>query len=354
MLSVSALAAAFLHGCTSEPQSVGTLSSGGSGLQESSDVSGVDEGESDAGTTSDGPRLDASPGDDTAESTGAGEGCTYVDMLFVIDNSASMGGYQAALGMAFPQFAGTLASVLPPGTNVHVGVTSSEMGYSSGGTTQVSNGSCTFTGDGGMNHDAFYVTPDQTNTGRNGAQGRLFDPGDGKTFYEFETDADLSGVQSWFASAAAIGTGGSNIEMSAAPVAWVDDPSNAATNAGFIRDQGAVLVVFFMQDEPDQSPWTIDGQPGGNFVLQRITAAKAGCGGAECIIAGGFLEEQACSANGNLPLDDLLAGLGGVENIQALPDDGDPAAAAAQMNLLLSDTLAEVIATKCDQIPPAD
>lgn len=353
------LASSSWSGCAQDPNSVGNFTGTSSGLDSGfeSGSSADDEASTSTTASSDtGDKLDlmAETGSATGGDGSADEGCTFVDIVFVIDNSGSMGGYQNALGMAFPQFASTLAAALPPGTNVHVGVTSSEMGYSSQGNTSISNGECTFIGDNNQSHEAFYITPDVMDTGRNGAQGRLFDPGGGQHYFEFETDQDLSGVQQWFAGAAAIGTGGSNIEMSAAPVAWIADPANDATNAGFIRDEGAVLVVFFMQDEPDQSPWTIEGQAGGAYVLDRITAAKSGCGGADCIVAGGFLNANACSANGNLPLDDLLIGLGGVDNVAPLPPDNNAAQAAAQMNLLLSDTLADVIASKCDEIPPID
>jgi len=314
------------------------------------------DGDDDGG---DGLKLDVQgamdlPGSDCLEGEDCG-GCTGVDILFVIDNSGSMGDYQAALAVAFPQFAQTLAEALPPGTNVHVGVTSTEMGYSSMGSTSITNGSCSFIGDGDQTNDAFYVTPDASDSGRNGAQGRLYDPGDGVTYYAFDTDdVDLSGVEQWFAGAANIGTGGSNIEMSTAPVAWVADAANAATNDGFIRDEGAVLVVFFMQDEPDQTPGTIDGQSGGAFALERVAAAKAGCGGTDCVIAGGFLASNACSADGDLPLDEFLGGVGSAPIVAQLPFIApDPATTAAEMNETLSTTLTEIIASTCDEIPPA-
>jgi hypothetical protein len=275
-------------------------------------------------------------------------------LLFVIDNSISMGGHQDALGLAFPQFADTLVAALPPGTNVHVGVTSSEMAYAGSGSTKKFNGMCTFTGDG-MPSDNFYITPDQQDTGTNGAQGRLFDPGDGTFFFEFDTDdaAAVAGLESWFASAAAIGTGGSNIEMTTAPAGWAMDPANDKTNAGFLRDEGAVLLIFFMTDEPDQTPMLIEGKPGGLAMLDKVAAAKAGCGGLDCVLGGGFLLETACNAQSNLPLDDFLQGLPEVASIAALPDEDLPAAAAAdQMNELLADTLADLIVAKCNEIEP--
>jgi hypothetical protein len=312
----------------------------------------------------DGPgiKLDVeAPGsDDTCAGEGCNaEGCTFVDLLFVIDNSGSMGDYQAALGLAFPQFAETLAATLPPGTNVHVGVTSTEMGYSSMGSTSITNGSCSFIGDDGQTNDAFYITPDVMATDRNGAQGRLYDPGGGEYFYEFDTDdaAAIAGLATWFSSAVNIGEGGSNIEMSAAPAGWVADAANAATNAGFIRDEGAVMVVFFLQDEPDQTPAQVGGMPTGPQMLDKLAAAKAGCGGTDCIVAGGFLAANACNADGNLPLDDFLAGVGESPVVAPLPDENtaedNPQAAADEMNETLSETLAAVIAATCEQIPPA-
>jgi hypothetical protein len=306
------------------------------------------DGDGDGGT---GPKLDTLP-PDTGVDDGPVEGnCSFVDLLFVIDNSVSMGGYQDALGQAFPQFANTLTSVLPAGVNVHVGVTSSEMGYAASGSTMISNGVCTFIGDG-MPGDTFYITPDQQNTGKNGAQGRLFDPGGGQNYFEFNTDdlGQLAALETWFADAAAIGTGGSNIEMTLAPAGWAFDPANNATNAGFLRDEGAVLVVFFMTDEPDQTPTMIDGQSGGQYVLDMVAGAKAGCGGLDCVIGGGFLLPSACQ---DQPLDDFLAGLPEPAQVAELPDEDLPAAQSAdQMNALLADTLVQVIATKCDEIPP--
>lgn len=297
-----------------------------------------------------GVKLDTLP-PDTVDDGPMDEGCSFVDLLFVIDNSVSMGGYQEALGLAMPQFADTLVAALPVGTNVHVAVTSSEMGYAAGGTTSVSNGMCTFTGDG-MPGENFYITPDQQNTGKNGAQGRLFDPGGGQYYFEFNTDdgAQVAALETWFSQAAAIGTGGSNIEMTCAPAGWAFDAANDATNAGFLRDEGAVLVIFFMTDEPDQTPVTIDGMPGGQVILQKVAAAKSGCGGLDCVIGGGFLLESVCT---NQPLDDFLGGLPEPAQVAPLPDeDLPPAQGAAEMNALLADTLADVIAAKCEEIPP--
>ncbi len=329
--------------------------SGGPGGTEAT-MSGT--GVADDSTGADGIKLDVGAQGDVpagcAADDSCGEGCTGVDLLFVIDNSGSMGDYQEALGLAFPAFAQTLSDVLPEGTNVHVAVTSTEMAYSSQGNTSINNGSCTFIGDGDQSNEAFYVPPTEMDSGRNGAQGRLYDPGGGETYFEFITGGDLAGAQAWFSSATNIGEGGSNIEMATAPVGWAFDPINDATNAGFLRDEGAVLVVFFLQDEPDQSPAIVEGMPTGAWVLDRVAEAKAGCGGLPCVVAGGFLQENACSADGNLPLDDFMAGMDDAPVVSALPFFGDenPAALAEDMNMVLSSTLADAIVQTCEEITP--
>src|SRR5262245_31309850 len=68
---------------------------------------------------------------------GAGGGedfrtCQAVDLLFVVDNSPSMGPYQHALAQAFPAFVDAIYDKLPMGTDVHVGIT----------TTSFYSGSC--------------------------------------------------------------------------------------------------------------------------------------------------------------------------------------------------------------------
>jgi len=299
--------------------------------------------------TTDDVRFDVGVG--TTAGTSAGDGgacqpgvdptctCNAVDILFIIDNSVSMASAQANIAAAFPQFVDAMVDVLPPGTSLHVGVTSTEMGYSSSGSTT----NCTSTGNG-MPQSAFYVTPDVTNTGKPGAQGRLF-PSGGQFFAAANTDdgAAITAMKAWFAGAAAIGTGGSNIEMATAPAGWVADPANAATNAGFIRDEGAVLVVFFLQDEPDQTPPSVSGLA----MLDKLATAKPLCGGVDCIIGGGMLNEGCV---GQTPIGQFLGGLSEPAVTDNFPFIGDPS--PEDFTAVLRDTLLGVIEKKCAEIPP--
>lgn len=310
---------------------------------------GTDEphdGDTNSGSTTDGIRLDVASGE-----TGGGEGgrcpdgncdgCTAVDLLFVIDNSISMQGPQFALAEAFPQFASAIVESLPPGTNLHVGVTSTEMGFADSGTLLRCVGNTDMAGNP---PETYYQTPDTDPSATNGAQGRLF-VADGRPFFELDTDAgpaDVEALENWFRAASAVGTVGSNIEMSAAAAAWALDPANDGTNAGFLRDEGAVLVMFFVQDEADHTPSAVLPD-----LLDKITAAKAGCGGLECVVGGGFVNTPCLPA---VPLGGMLDAFSDASAIETL-QTGQGVTADAFVPVL-RDTLASVIARKCDEIPP--
>lgn len=339
----------------------GGITAADSGDADSGTAGAVESGADDGGTADDdgadpsdggdeGPKLDvgameSGDGGDEGSCLGNDCGCTSVDLLFVIDNSTSMSDYQAALGQAFPTFADAIIAALPAGTNLHVGVTSTEMGYSNAGSTT----NCEATGNG-LPQEEFYVTPDAMDTGKNGAQGRLF-VADGQAFFDIDTDAPAAEVQAlreWFSAAANIGEGGSNVEMSSAAAGWATDPANAAANAGFLRDEGAVLVLFFLQDEPDQSDAPGMSMPDvGAAMLGKIAAAKAGCGGLQCVVGGGFVQQGCLSENA---LGVVLAGLDQPPAIGELPDEDS--VSPADFEPLLTDTLTQVIAQTCDEIRP--
>lgn len=325
-------------------------SGGGSSGSNASNAS-ADDAPADSSGGGEGPKLDVGAGGsegvaEGGECMGEACSCTAVDLLFVIDNSTSMNDYQVALAAAFPSFADAIIAALPPGTNLHVGVTSTEMGYSNAGSTT----NCIATGNG-MPQESFYTTPDVMDTGKNGAQGRLY-VADGLPYFEIDTDAPANEVQAlrdWFSAAAHIGEGGSNVEMASAAAGWATDPANAGTNAGFIRDEGAVLVIFFLQDEPDQSDAPNMTMPEtGAAMLEKIAAAKTACGGLQCVVAGGFVQQSCLTENA---LGAVFDGLPTAPSIDELPWD-DENVDPAYFEPLLTETLAQVIAQTCDEIGP--
>jgi hypothetical protein len=337
---------------------------GGEGITGDGIVPGDDGGPGDDGTDDgggddggeDGPGED--DGDDVRFDVGAdgtgGPGdedcdpetdpecaCTSVDLLFVIDNSGSMEPCQIALGEAFPNFAQAIVNELPVATSLHVGVTSTEMGHATMGWNHECEGGAGLSDPA----DPYYITPDVEDTGTNGAQGRLYEA-EGKYYYEIDTDApqsEIDALSEWFAAAAHIGTGGSQVEMSAGPAGWAFHGANDSTNAGFLRDEGSVLVLFFLQDEPDQTP---DGAA--QSIVDMISAAKAGCGGMDCAVGGGAVDVECLP---EVALGVLLDSFGAPAVVQTLP--GCETVTPEYFEGVLVETLAQVIAQKCGEIPPA-
>lgn len=271
----------------------------------------------------------------------------------MIDNSVSMDAIQGVLAEAVDPFLRALSDTLEPGTNVHVGVTTTHMGYSGSGSSMTGK-TCTFQGDNGDPVDAFYETPDVSDNGRNGAQGRLYDPGSGDYFTSFSSGDNPSTAITWLEGAVAVGVDGSNIEMYSAPVGWAFDPANAATNDGFLRDEGSVLAFFFIGDEPDQTPGVIEASPAATWALERLAEAKENCGGLDCIVAGGLVRDDLCTADGGLPLHGFLDGVGQPSAIETLPADlSDLEAVAEQLEALLSDPFVDAVAQRCEALIPA-
>ena len=358
MGAATSLALALCVGCGAENPnadggltSVGSLGSIGDGGTNGDD----DDDDDDDGATSadgddddDGMKFDVGSLDipnpiDCAD--GVGEdcpGCTAVDLLFVVDNSLSMEDEQIALTQAFPSFADTILAALPQDVNLHVGVTSTEMGYSNEGGYVEAN-PCLGTGVGGAPAENWYQTPDVDPTATNGAQGRLYVAG-GLPFFDIDVNAPAAEVQAlkdWFSDAAHIGEGGSNVEMPSAAAAWAMDTTANPGNAGFVRDEGAVLVLFFVQDEPDQSPIGESAT-----LLQKIVGAKQACGGWDCIVAGGFVN-QFCVPQ--VVLGDLFGALPDPAVTAMLPQMG---VTPETFEPVLADTLANVIVEKCGEIEP--
>ena len=182
----SSITGVTVTGPTTPTSSTGASTSGDD-ASASGDTSAQPTAGDTSGTTGDSaPILDIGSPDSGFETTdtAAADGCVAVDLVFVIDNSVSMGDYQNALSLAFPGFADAIFETLPPGTNLHVGVTSTTMGPSNSGSTT----NCVATGDDMKPQDAFYETPDMSDNGINGGQGRLYEPANGVHFYDINTD----------------------------------------------------------------------------------------------------------------------------------------------------------------------
>jgi hypothetical protein len=289
-----------------------------------------------SGSSGPGPKLDV--GSPETGTTAPAEGCTFVDLLFVVDNSLSMSEYQAALAAAFPDFVDEMYAQLPPATDLHVGITTTDFYCEPGGCSCsefVFN--CESTASNGAISD-HYITPDVSNTGTNGGQGRLFDQ-DGMTYFATTTDSDPAELKQWFTAAAtAAGEDGCSFEMSSAGAAYAAHPANAAANTGFFRDAGAVLMVFVLTDEPDKSPESID------VYHDMLAAAKAECGGDECILTAGLLDP--CVEANDQTVWQFLNTFGEAPTWGSIDD-------TASYADVVGTALAQIVGETCMQIPPA-
>lgn len=304
-----------------------------------SGASGVSGGEGGAG---------GAPSASVSSSSGAGVGgdffdaggfdgsqstsCQYVDILFVIDNSPSMGPYQDKLAAAFPSFVDAMYQKLPPAVNLHVGIT----------TTSFFKGSCSeavsncVTQATAQEIAAHYIKPTDGTTNENGGQGRLFTYA-GKPFFEANTsDGDPAPLKSWFASAAvAAGETGCSFEMPSAAAGYAAHAANQATNAGFLRDKDGVLLIVVLSDEPDKSP------EGTQVYKDMLTGAKSECGGDACILTVGLINP--CVKNVNNVLWQFLSAFGEEPIWGDLKD-------ASQYAAVVGDALAQVVKQTCDDI----
>ncbi len=279
-------------------------------------------------------RLDLQPVADVA----SGDGCDAVDILFVIDNSASMKDEQALLIDGFPSFVQQMFQTLPAGISVHVGVTTTDFWCTAESCDCAESTLSCQTAASLEEVQAHYTPPTEADNGTNGAQGRLF-VYDDQPFFEASTDDDPADLSAWFSGAAtAAGEQGCSFEMPVAAAGYVAHPSNDSTNAGFVRDEGAVLLVFFLTDEPDKSP-----EPTSDY-LDTLLAAKSECGGADCVISGGLV--PACIADINQKAWQFLDGFGGEPVWSDINDVG-------AYPTIVGDLLSVAVSDLCETIIPA-
>jgi hypothetical protein len=263
------------------------LAGGASGCGSSSDDDSIGPDAGATGATS-GDLFDAST---------TGPGCNKIDMLFMIDNSTSMLPYQQALGEAFPGFVDKIYELLP-NKDIHIAITTSSFYV---GDTDEGWMDCVTLATPEYIEEK-YVPPTESNTGENGGQGRLFDY-QGQTFFQTSAVNPASGLKEWFSAAAvAAGESGSSVETQMAAVAYVGDPSNASTNAGFLRDDETLYMIFMLTDEPDKSPEGLEKYK------QMVRDEKGECGGDICVLMAGLV--QPCVIAGQSQLAEFLGGFG--------------------------------------------
>jgi hypothetical protein len=173
---------------------------------------------------------DTGGGPDATPSTpGDAPKCEKIDMLFVIDNSGSMGQEQTNLIQNFPQFISVLNA---SGLDYRVAVTTTAREYSYTMATPIGN------------------IP--ANTGSGGENGTMIKPGNCNMAQRWIDKSDPDPPMT-FSCVANVGTGGSGDEMPLGAMRDAfEDRMMDGTNMGFRRDN-SLLGVVFLTDEEDCS-----------------------------------------------------------------------------------------------------
>ncbi len=336
-------------------------SGGGLGTSDgagSSNGAGSGPNTSEEGPTSEGPVFDVAMngGDDGNSACNPDTekcGCSAVDILFSLDVSASQEQALEQMRTQFPSFVDVMFDRLPPNVDLHVGITTASMGHSAAHGDSL----CGFQGPDIPPPDQLYMPPTTMVVPGNGTQGRLWEFA-GKAFFAVNTsDPDRTPLKTWFTGAASevadvsVNKTYGDAELGAATVAWAFHP--ISQTPGFIRDKGAVAVLFLTGDA-DHSYYVEDAK----FLHDTVVAAKAACGGDKCIIGAGVLN-SGCDdpahyaafdflrSFGREPIwGDILKGQFGIPG----PWASDP----EEWKRALGEALAQVVVETCASIPPAE
>jgi hypothetical protein len=277
------------------------------------------------------------PPDDGDGGTGD-DGCEKIDILFVVDNSGSMGEEQTNLATNFPQF---LTLIEASGLDWRVAITTTGMDYT-------------------YNQETFPGLPPIPISQDGGDNGAMLQPSGCNMTRRWIAKNDANAAQS-FACAANVGTGGPSDEMPLAAMrAAFDERVTDGTNAGFRRED-ALLAVVFLTDENDcsyEQPITLPfaqsfcesmTEPAANYVafLDTFTgdrgrwaaAAIAGPGPGACTSTFG-------SADFAERLQQFVTGAGPATAVMSSICAGD-------LTIGLMDALA-LFDTACENFPPID
>jgi hypothetical protein len=238
----------------------------GSGRESTSVGSGIGSigGSADSGSAGSGTSegLDDGLDDDTTPVATAAddgpipdEGCRAVDFLFVIDNSVSMEGEQAALVEAFPGFIDTIQSTLPEGSDYHVMVVDTdEWGRCNTANPWMGIDPDSNTCNAYINQTVFEECDRTLGAGVVNPAGQhasnMICPLQGGHRYMDASEPDLAAA---FSCVAQVGVAGHSSERPMdAMIAALQPAINGAggCNEGYLRDD-ALLVVTFMSDDPN-------------------------------------------------------------------------------------------------------
>lgn len=313
------------QGVASDTDATGAVTSGlpATGDVETAGATGADTSIMPPGGTEGGGSGDAGTGGEVTGSMsgGTGEpttgsvqsGCQKIDLLFVIDNSSTMGAEQQSLIAAFPGFYDTLRTTLGV-SDYHIMAVAADDGKILGNNTKCKAGGecscgpapacCDSVCKGGnfanscngQMCDTLAISECvfQYGSGRDyNTDGTYCNLAEGRR-YMLDSQPDVPGT---FACVASVGTYDTVVDkrpMQAAQEA-ISAMQNAAggCNDGFLRED-ALLVLVFVSDKDDANAQQANGSPGEPMDwYSAIVAAKGGS--AANIVALGLV------GDGNMP-----------------------------------------------------
>lgn len=279
----------------------------------------------------DGLKLDVDGGPPTPT-----DGCYAADLLFVIDNSGSMCEAQEGLAQVVPDLVDAMFDSLPLGIDLHVGIVTTS--FSHGGSHMETGCAAA---EGPATIEAAFITDERVDF--NGYQGRLFEY-DGLPYFAARTDDDSARdeLKDWFSGAIVdVGCSGGAFDFPVAAAGYAAAAAGyeaEASNAGFVRDAGAVLGIFVLTNETDHSPGGIASY------RDMILEAKQQCGGAECVLTAGLLAPN-CVPDYDPPIWQFLNAFGATPAWASIHDPSLYEGVVAQ-------TLTEGLVQTCDEIEP--
>lgn len=288
-----------------------------------------DDDDGSAGDDGGGPKLDvgAPP---TADDGGGvpGEGCKYIDVLFVVDISASMHEEKANLAANFPGFVSVLDDYVAAGNALgyRLGVTNSSINQSYDG--------CTTT----MGFDGVLT-----------ASGGPFGGGDcgtGGTPWLDGPAADISASFSCLAENPIPPGGGSDCGHER-PLGvmerFVDAAAPGGPNDGFYRGEESLLVVVNLTDEDEDQQYT-DTTP-----AQTKAKLDAFAGGEERYVAVSIAGPMACESQFGEAIEATVL----KQFTDMVPNGLFGDICQGDLAQPLADAL-ELIQTSCDNLPPPE
>jgi hypothetical protein len=241
---------AFLVACGGGDDGGSVFTGTASGAEASEGSSAADATSASVGSASEGAQDESGNGikldvgameGGTADDGGTADECENVDVLFVIDDSSSMGDNQMSLVASFDGFVQGMQQNLAYAQSYHIGVvTSDDYGWNSAGCQSIGD---LVTQTGGIDSSASVCAPFAS-----GAR------------YMDQTEPDLPAK---FACAAQVGSQGNDDERvmrglldALDPAA--NDPVGAGCNAGFARDDSLLVIVIISDEDDVPEPYMCD------------------------------------------------------------------------------------------------